>query len=311
MFARPKLKHQPPASEVPSTLELSELGAWLNQFEAKQPHVIEGAEARIVYRNPEAPSSTSWVFMFVHGFSATRQETAPVSTLLAEQFDANLVELRLAGHGLAEHAMTASAEDWLQSMVNGFDIAQRLGHRVVMVSTSTGAPLACWVDQQLRSQFGIPYAHLFMAPNFKINNPFDFVLTMPFASQLVPLLLGRERQWTPENDAAARFWTSRYAIQAVIEMQKVVDWFRSQPIRQWQTPMAMMIMDRDPTVSAKAAKKVFAGWQSPHKAHLPITIEPDTIAHVFVGDIAGPQRTQSVVQGFTDFLSALEAQDDL
>ena len=41
MFARPKLKHQPPASEVPSTLELSELGAWLNQFEAKQPHVID------------------------------------------------------------------------------------------------------------------------------------------------------------------------------------------------------------------------------------------------------------------------------
>jgi hypothetical protein len=103
-----------------------------------------------------------------------------------------------------------------------------------------------------------------MAPNFKINNPFDFVLTMPFASHLVPLLLGRERQWTPENDAAARFWTSRYAIQAVIEMQKVVDWFRSQPTRQWQTPMAMMIMDRDPTVSAKAGKK----RSSPDGSHL-------------------------------------------
>ena len=303
MFSRPRLKSDPPASRVPETTTLSDLRDWLTAFEENQRHVIEGAEARIVFHEPESPTKTRQVVLAIHGFSACRQETAPISQHLAQRFHANLVEIRLAGHGMAQLGMTASAEDWLQSVVDGYDIASRLGDQVTMVSTSTGSPLACWADRHLRDAYGAPHAHLFMAPNFKINNPFDFVLTMPWARTLVPLLLGKERSWTPENAKTARYWTSRYSIQAVIEMQKVVDWFRSQPSHNWTTPMALMVMDQDPTVSAKAAKAVYQQWQSAYKAHLPITVEPGAIAHVFAGDIAGPQRTEAVIAAFSDFLS--------
>lgn len=308
MLKRPKLSTQTPESRVPENLQIKDLSGWLGNYEAQQPFVVDGGAARIRYQDPESPAQTPFAFLGIHGFSACRQETAPVTQRLADDFKANLIELRLAGHGLTESGMDCPAEDWLASVVDSYDLACRLGEQVILVGTSTGAPLACWADRQLQQRYKAPFAHLFMAPNFKINNPFDFLLTMPFAESIVPRLLGRTHSWTPENDAAARYWTSTYDIQAVIEMQKVVDWFRAQPPRAWTTPMAMMVMDNDPTISAKAAKQVFQQWQTDDKARLPILTEPNAIAHVFAGDIVAPNRTEQTIEAFSGFLQSLKDQ---
>jgi len=308
MFKRPKLSTQTPESRVPENLQIKDLSDWLINYEAQQPFVVDGGGARIRYQDPESPAQTPFAFLGIHGFSACRQETAPVTQRLAENFRANLIEVRLAGHGLTESGMDCPAEDWLASVVDSYDLACRLGEQVILVGTSTGAPLACWADRQLQQRYKAPFAHLFMAPNFKINNPFDFLLTMPFAESIVPRLLGRTHSWTPENDAAARYWTSTYDIQAVIEMQKVVDWFRAQPTCAWTTPMAMMVMDNDPTISAKAAKQVFQRWQTDDKARLPILTEPDAIAHVFAGDIVAPNRTEQTIEAFSGFIQSMKDQ---
>ena len=308
MLKRPKLSTQTPESQVPENLQIKDLSDWLVNYEAQQPFVVDGGAARIRYQDTESPDQTPLAFLGIHGFSACRQETAPVTQRLAEDFKANLIEVRLAGHGLTESGMDCPAEDWLASVVDSYDLACRLGEQVILVGTSTGAPLACWADRQLQQRYKAPFAHLFMAPNFKINNPFDFLLTMPFAESIVPRLLGRTHSWTPENDAAARYWTSTYDIQAVIEMQKVVDWFRAQPTRAWTTPMAMMVMDNDPTISAKAAKQVFQRWQTDDKARLPILTEPDAIAHVFAGDIVAPNRTEQTIEAFSGFIQSLKDQ---
>ena len=307
MLKRPRLNASPKTSRVPENLAVDMLGNWLHQEESNLGQVIEGAEARIVYFDPTQPAKTEFVFLNIHGFSACRQETAPVAEALANHLRANLVELRLAGHGLNQTAMTAAAEDWLQSVTDGFDLASRLGGKTILIGTSTGAPLACWADRVLGPVYGQPLAHLLMSPNFKINTPFDFILTLPLAEYFVPLILGRTRSWTPENDLAAKFWTSSYDIQAVIEMQKVVDWFRRQPESNWKTPMAMMVMDNDPTISSKAAKAVFEKWGSSDKQHLPIKEDPSAISHVFAGAIAGPHRTESTIKSFNAYLTNLIA----
>jgi esterase/lipase len=307
MLKRPQLNAAEKNSRVPKNLAVSALARWLRQEEENLSKIIEGAEARVVYFDPDQPRTTEFVFLNIHGFSACRQETAPIAETLAKGLQANLVELRLAGHGLNQDAMTAAAEDWLQSVTDGFDLASRLGRKTILIGTSTGAPLACWADRVLGPVYGQPFAHLMMSPNFKINTPFDFILTLPLAEYFVPLILGRTRSWTPENELAAKFWTSSYDIQAVIEMQKVVDWFRRQPKSSWKTPMAMMVMDQDPTISSKAAKQVFEKWCSPDKQHLAIKDDPNAISHVFAGAIAGPHRTESTIKSFRDFLSKLIA----
>ena len=164
MLKRPKLSNQAPASRVPQNLPVKDLSGWLRDYEAQQPLVVDGGAARIRYQDPENPTQTPFAFLGIHGFSACRQETAPVTQRLADDFNANLIEARLAGHGLTENGMDCAAEDWLASVVDSYDLACRLGEQVILVGTSTGAPLACWADRKLRQSYRAPFAHLFMAP---------------------------------------------------------------------------------------------------------------------------------------------------
>jgi hypothetical protein len=67
----------------------------------------------------------------------------------------------------------------------------------------------------------------------------------------------------------------------------------------------MMCMENDPTVSSDAASKAFKLWGSAVKSHIPITRNADSIEHVFVGDLAGPERTDETVEMLTQFLEPI------
>jgi esterase/lipase len=57
-----------------------------------------------VWANPDK-TKTPCAIVYLHGFSATRQETAPLSDLVAAQLGAYLYYTRLAGHGRGGEAM--------------------------------------------------------------------------------------------------------------------------------------------------------------------------------------------------------------
>ena len=75
---RPRLNPTAGGTLVPSNLSMKDLDAWLIEAEATVPDLTPGAEASITFQEPDNPSKTSLSFLYLHGFSATRQETAPV-----------------------------------------------------------------------------------------------------------------------------------------------------------------------------------------------------------------------------------------
>ena len=86
---------------------------------------------------------TPYSVVYLHGFSATRQETAPLAECVADSLGANLFETRLAGHGREREPLAdVRAEDWLHDAAEALAIAARLGERVIVIGTSTGATLA-------------------------------------------------------------------------------------------------------------------------------------------------------------------------
>lgn len=71
--------------------------------------------ARIVWHDPEKPDQTPLAVVYLHGFSATHRETAPLSEQVAAALGANLYLTRLQGHGLGSAALgAASAESWVK-----------------------------------------------------------------------------------------------------------------------------------------------------------------------------------------------------
>ena len=307
-YGGPRLDASPPPSGVPKDLELGALGDWLRQQE-NQFDVIEGAEARLLFADPSSPNKTALSVLHLHGFSACRQETAPIAEQLAGQLGANLVEVRLAGHGLKDGVMQASAEDWLQTVTNAFDLAHRIGDEVIMIGTSTGAPLGCWAAKALADEFAPPRAMVYMAPNFGIKQPFAWLLTLPGSTWFVPRLLGKHRTWVAESEAVARYWSTSYPIQAVIEMQKVVRWFEEQESSSWDIPLGMMLGDLDPTISSKKALATLDNWSNPMSRRLSIPNETILAEHVFAGDICGPNLTQHCVDSFEQFIRSVMVHD--
>lgn len=303
---RPRLDPVRPPVPVPRDLAPAELAHWLDARERAVPGLIEGTAAHIEFANPTSPAKTPLCFVYIHGFSATWPETAPVTSRLAAAFSANALQTRLAGHGTGPDAMVAPAEQWLASATEAWEIATQLGDHIVLVATSTGAPLSVWLAS-LPDVAERLHALLFMSPNFRIRTRFDFLLTAPWSPRWIHLVIGRYRQWQPANEGEAKFWTWRYSTLALIEMQKIVDWARRQRLGDYTVPLAIMYMKHDPTIDPAAAIAAFDAWGAAHKALIPVTVDGDEAQHVFVGDIDGPQRTDWCVDQFTRFLAGLPA----
>ncbi|MBV1877523.1 MAG: alpha/beta fold hydrolase [Pseudomonadales bacterium] len=303
---KPKLDATVPQHQIPD-LPLPALAQWLAKQEAATANIHPSTHARIQWADENKPAKTQLVFLYLHGFSASWQETAPLTEQLARQYSANIVQARVAGHGLSidSQGMLTPAEAWLQSVIDQYELASRIGHKVVIVATSTGAALAIWLLKQPRIQTNV-YCCLFMSPNFRIHNPFGFLLTWPWSKHWVHLILGKQYSWQPNSAAEAECWTWQYSTLALIEMQKTIDWVKGQSLQSINIPVAMMYMQNDPTVSATAIINAYHRWGCKDKQLVKVEIEPDAAEHVFVGNITAPQRVNWSTGQFIDFMQQLD-----
>ncbi|HIG41551.1 MAG: alpha/beta fold hydrolase [bacterium] len=302
---RPKLNAAPQQHRIPE-VPVEELDDWLAKRESEVPDLIESTQARIQWANAREPQKTRLSFLYLHGFSATWQETAPVTEQLAAHFSANVVQGRVAGHGQGPAGMLTCAEDWLQSTADQFQLARRVGEQVVIVATSTGAPLAVWLTSQPEIANKV-HACLFMSPNFRIRNPFGFVLTWPWSRHWVYFIVGKQRKWEPLSMAEAECWTHEYSTLALIEMQKTVDWANKQAFEDIQVPLAMMYMQNDATVFPPAAIRIFNRWGTQLKRIYKVSIDGETDEHVFAGHITAPHRIEWTVETFREFLCEVDS----
>lgn len=302
---RPKLQSKAPRTTVPSGLSLPELDNWLTESEAKVCNLIPDTESKIIWADSDNPSMTTLCFLYIHGFSATRHETSPVTERLASASRANAIYCRLAGHGV-KPGMDASAEDWLQSVADAWSIASQLGEKVVIVGTSTGATLAVWLAQQ-EFTAGRIHALLFMSPNFGIRHHLDFLLTWPWSPKWIHLIVGRERIREPTNELEATYWIHRYSTLAIIEMQKTIDWLNKIDLASCRIPLATMYMKNDDTIDPKATVRVHEAWGANFKQLIPVTLDGDQQQHVFTGYITAPHRVDWCVERFNAFLKQIES----
>ena len=302
---RPQLKASYKKNPMPE-MPIERLAGWLQDRESRVPDLISGAGAHICWAKTSQPSKTRLSFLYLHGFSATWPETAPVTQRLADHFQSNVVQGRIAGHGTGPDGMLATAEEWLQSIGELFELAQRIGDKVVIVATSTGAPLSVWLALQPELADKL-HACLFMSPNFRVRSRLGFLLTWPWSKYWIQIILGKEIQSEPKSEAEANCWTQRYSTLALIEMQKTLDWANHQDFTNIHIPMAMMYMENDATVYPPAAINVFNLWRSELKYLYRVTIDGDAPEHVFVGDITAPHRTDWCVKMFIEFLEKVDS----
>lgn len=297
------LSTPPPLRSAPEMPALPEdIDAWLSDREARfneGPGVIEGAAKRIRWH--AGRERTPIAIVHLHGFSASRQETAPLADLVADALGANLFETRLAGHGLREQALVGTrAEDWQADAAEALAIGTRLGERVVILSTSTGATLAAsMLDHPAMKAVD---AIVMISPNFAPHDPRARWLTGPAGSLVARVAAGPTRSWTAHNELQARYWTTRYPIGAAVEMMRLVDRANRMLPGAMQQRWLVLLSSEDTVVSPSAAEAVFEATSAPEKLLVRVDETGDPSRHVLAGDILSPATTAGVAATIVDFI---------
>ncbi len=277
----------------------ADLDGWLAAREGVFTDLVPGTQKRIVWHG--APGvRTPLSVVYVHGFSASSEETRPVPDMVAEALGANLYFTRLAGHGRGDALAAASADDWMTDLAEALAIGDRTGDRMVVVATSTGAALvlAGLATPELRA--AMPAAEkvagvAMISPNLRLASARDnWVLDLPGAARFVPSLIGAEQVWPARNPDHARYWTLRYPTAALFPMAHAMRAARAADPGRVNVPLLVLTSPDDVVVSPPATAAMAARWGGPvEQESWPLRAGMDHEAHVIAGDIRSPGMTKT------------------
>ena len=271
--------------------------------------ITPGAEKQIFWAH-EDRRKTAFSIVYLHGYSATRQEVSPLTEQFARALGANLFHTRLRGHGQPGPAMAeVSASDWLNDTLEAYAIGERIGEQVIVIGTSTGGTLALWLAR--RPEAVRLAALLLVSPNLGPRDPRSEWLAGPWGTQLASAVIGPTYEWRPANEAHAKFWTWRYPSSALIPMMALVDHVRASDLELVETPTLVIYSPNDRVVSHEQIEAMFDRLGSrvpgkPFKRRVIVTESQDPSSHVLAGDVLAPGDTKKILLKMQDFLRSTQ-----
>lgn len=275
--------------------KLTQLDTWLAERESKVANLRDGSAKTIVWANPVIKFRTEYAVVYIHGFSANREEVRPLPDIVAKQLGANLHFARLTGHGRDGAAMAqTSANAWLNDVAEALAVGRALGDKVLVLSASTGGTLATWALSKPELAEGV-VGSVKISPNYAVQAEGAEVLTWPWARHIVPLVFGEERSFEPINDGHARHWTTSYPNVALLPMQATVKRASEVAVEELETPTLFIVHPDDKVVRSDVTKQVAERWGGPAEL-VEIETSDDPFNHVIAGNILSPSTTQSMAE---------------
>jgi len=277
-----------------------DIESYVKKSEEKFTDIIPGTEKNILWFK-DKNSKTELSIIYLHGFSATRQEVSPLTENIAKHFKANLFLTRLTGHGRSGDAMAEiTVEKLLSDTLEAFEIGKLIGKRVIVIGMSTGATLATWlaVKQQIDELAGV----ILLSPNYGLIDPKANWLLKPGAKVWLPIVEGSTYQFEPDNKLQAKYWTWRYPTVSLIPMMKLVDYVLNLSVQKISAPTLVLYSDADSLVDTKKIQQLYAQFGSKIKEIDRISGAQGSQHHVLAGDILSPKTTEIVQSKVTSFI---------
>lgn len=291
---------------------LDELERRIAEREAALANLREGTEKAILWADPATKARTPLSVVYLHGFSASRGETAPLPETLAARLGANLFYTRLTGHGQHPNALgKASLADWLRDGLEAYAVGHRLGERVVLVGTSMGGALATWLAA--RDDLPDLEALVLISPAYGLSDAdaeqqLARLMHWPWGKQLVRLL-GGERRGEPTGDRLRdHYWTRGYPTEALLPLVALIEEANAADFARIDAPVLVLYSPGDQVISPAAIEARFPAFGTSRKRLVAVEDVDDPYRHVLAGQILSPGTTERVVQTMLDFLASTPAE---
>lgn len=294
----------PAMGASPFPLAPTDVASYLRERESREPGVRPGAERTVQWAGG-SPSRTPLALVYLHGYSATRQEVSPLTEDLAAALGANLYLTRLSGHGRDGEAMReATAEALRADAREALAIGKAIGERVVLVSTSTGGTLSTWLAA--REPEPALAALVMISPNFAARSRSLYVLDWPVLGPLLLAWFGDDyRTWQPWNEGQARWWTWSYPYAALPELVRLMKEVETIDKTQITVPALMIYSPQDQVVDPASIESAYAAWGASGKRLVPFEGSADPSQHVLAGHVLSPGSTTTVAALVRDYLGSL------
>ena len=306
-FAGPRNTFGPntPTARAQAPQDITQLEAWVRSGEATFTDIKPHNEKRIVWAG-SAGQRTPWSVVYLHGFSASPLETAPMTDLVAKALGANTFYTRLTGHGRPGPAMgEASVQDWLADAQEALRIGQTLGDKVLVISCSNGSTLATWLG--VNGQNAKVAGHVFVSPNFGPKDKRAEMINGPWGQQIALALQGETRSRPAENAAEEGAWTNSYPTRALFPMMALVQGVRDSELSAFRTPLLVLYSEQDHTVEPAQTKAAFARLGSANKQLQVVDYSEAKGQHVLAGDIRAPKATAPMADTIIRWAQTLPA----
>jgi esterase/lipase len=273
----------PPVSTQAAALE-----NYIHSNEAQHKIKPEN-QARIVWYNDSAKQKTEYAIVYLHGFSASQEEGAPVHKAIAKKFGCNLYLARLAEHGVdtSEAMLHLTSENYWESVKQAYAIGKQLGNKVIIMGTSTGGSNAI----QLAANFPEIASLILLSPNIAINDPNAWLANDPWGLQIARLVKKSNYHITKDQrEIYKAHWYSKYRLEAIVNLQEYLETTMvPETFRKVKQPTLMLYyykddIHQDSVVKVSAMLKMYdeLGTSSAQKRKLAM---PNTGDHVIGGYI--------------------------
>lgn len=210
-------------------------------------------EARIVWYNDAVRQKTAFSIVYLHGFSASQEEGDPVHTQLARQFGYNLYLSRLAEHGIdtVDAMINLTADKLWDSAKEALAIGRQLGHKVILVGTSTGGTLAL----NLAARYPDIAALILLSPNIAINDPNAWVLNNHWGLQVARMVKGKFNTAADTSAIYKNYWYHRYRMESTVQLEELLESsMKSSVFEKIHQPVLMLYYYKDDEHQDKVVK---------------------------------------------------------
>jgi pimeloyl-ACP methyl ester carboxylesterase len=245
-------------------------------------------EAKIIWADSNH-LQTEYAIVYLHGFSASQMEGAPVHENIAKAFHCNLYLARLAEHGIdtTEDLMNLTAENYWESAKWAYAIGKQLGKKVILMSTSTGGTLSLALAATYPEIAGL----IMYSPNIEINNPAAFLLNDPWGLQIARFVKGGNYANVAfKNSEYPKYWNTNYRLESTIALQNLLEASMTpENFAKINQPVLALYyykdeQHQDPVVKVSAIQKMLTQISTPKELKKGIAI-PNAESHVLASPI--------------------------
>ncbi|MGB6036152.1 MAG: alpha/beta hydrolase [Cryomorphaceae bacterium] len=207
-------------ADLPEILSIAEVENFVENKESTYD-IKPGNKAEIVWWDSMNKTQTDVAIVYLHGFTASHEEGAPIHREIAQRFGCNLYLARLSEHGLIteEALLNFTAEGLWESAKEAYAIGKTLGKEVIIMSTSTGGTLALKLAATYPEIKGL----INYSPNIEINDPAAFLLNDPWGLQIAGMVFKGDYRTIDSDEDYRKYWYDKYRLESIVELQELVE----------------------------------------------------------------------------------------